>query len=150
MINDIKHLFVCLLTIYISSLEKFCSNLLSILKFGLFVFCSCRSSLYILAFFFISLFYLHYGLFGIPRWLSGKESACRCRGRGFNLWVGKIPWRRKWQPTPVFFDRKSCGQRTLVGYSPWDHRESDTTGCLSTVTEAHGLVTKLFTYWLIF
>ena len=41
----------------------------------------------------------------IPRWLSGKESACQC-GRHkrprFSPWIGKIPWRRAWQPTPVF------------------------------------------------
>ena len=37
-------------------------------------------------------------------------------------WVGKIPWRRKWQPTPVSLPGKSRGQRSLVGYSPWDHR----------------------------
>ena len=41
-------------------------------------------------------------------------------------WVGKIPWRRKWQPTPVFLPRKSQGQRSLVGYSPWGHKESGT------------------------
>ena len=40
---------------------------------------------------------------GLPWWLSGKESACQCRRRRFDPWVGKIPWRRKWQPTPVFF-----------------------------------------------
>ena len=40
------------------------------------------------------------------------------RRHGFNPWVGKIPWRRKWQPTPVFFSGKSHGQRRLVGYSP--------------------------------
>ena len=39
----------------------------------------------------------------------------------FNAWVGKIPWRRKWQPTPVFWLGKSYGQRSLVGYSPWGH-----------------------------
>ena len=37
------------------------------------------------------------------------------------------PWRRKWQPTPVFLPRKFHGQRSLVGYSPWGHKESDTT-----------------------
>ena len=42
--------------------------------------------------------------------------------------VGKIPWRRKWQPTPVFLPGESHGQRSLVGYSPWGHKESDTTG----------------------
>ena len=38
----------------------------------------------------------------LPRGLSGKESACQCRRCGFDSWVGKIPWRRKWQPAPVF------------------------------------------------
>ena len=46
---------------------------------------------------------------------------------GFDLWVGKIPWRRKWQPTPVFWPGKSHGQRSLKGYSPWGHKEPDTT-----------------------
>ena len=36
----------------------------------------------------------------------------------FDLWVGKIPWRRKWQPTPIFLPGESHGQRGLVGYSP--------------------------------
>ena len=47
--------------------------------------------------------------------------------RGFDPWVGKIPWRRKWQPSPVFLYGKSHGQRILAGYSPRDHKESDTT-----------------------
>ena len=46
---------------------------------------------------------------------------------GFYLWVGKIPWRRKWQPTPVLLPGKSHGWRSLVGYSPWGHKESDMT-----------------------
>ena len=50
--------------------------------------------------------------------VSGKESACRCRRRGLDPWAGKIPWRRKWQPTLVFLPGKSHGQRSLVGYSP--------------------------------
>ena len=41
--------------------------------------------------------------------------------------VGKIPWRRKWQPTPVFLPEKSQGQRRLAGYSPRSRKESDTT-----------------------
>ena len=45
----------------------------------------------------------------------------------FNPWVRKIPWRRKWQPTPVLFPGKFHGQRSLMGYSPWGHKESDTT-----------------------
>ena len=59
---------------------------------------------------------------------DGKASVClQCRRPGFNSWVGKIPWRRKWQPTPVFLPGKPHGQRSLVGYSPWGHKESDTT-----------------------
>ena len=51
----------------------------------------------------------------------------QCRRPGFDPWVGKIPWRRKWQPTPVFLPGKSHGQRSLVGYRPWGRKESDTT-----------------------
>jgi len=40
----------------------------------------------------------------------------------FNPWVGKIPWKRKWQPTPVILPGKSHGQRSLAGYSPWGPR----------------------------
>ena len=58
----------------------------------------------------------------LPRWLSGKESACQCRRCGFNPWVWKIPWSRKWQPTPVFLPGKFHGQRSLVDYSPWSCR----------------------------
>ena len=51
----------------------------------------------------------------LPWCLSGKESACQFRRCGFDPWVGKIPWRRKWQPTPVFLPGKSHGQRSLAG-----------------------------------
>ena len=54
--------------------------------------------------------------------LSGKESSCHSRKLGFDPWIRKIPWRRKWQPTAVFLLGKSCGQRSLVGYIPWSHR----------------------------
>ena len=53
-----------------------------------------------------------------PGGTSGKEPACQCRRHKrckFNPWVGKIPWRRAWQPTPVFLPGKSHGQRSLVG-----------------------------------
>ena len=42
--------------------------------------------------------------------------------RGFDPWVGKVPWRRVWQSTPIFLPGESHGQRSLVGYSPWGHR----------------------------
>ena len=61
---------------------------------------------------------------GLPRWLSGKKSACQCRSlrrRGFDPWVGKMPWGRKWQLTPVFLSGKPHGPRGLAGYSPWGH-----------------------------
>ena len=48
-------------------------------------------------------------------------------GPGFNPWVGKIPWRRKWQPTPVFLPGEFHGWWNLVGYSPWGRKELDTT-----------------------
>ena len=46
----------------------------------------------------------------------------RCKRGGFNPWVEKIPWRRKWQHTPVFLPEKYHGQRSLAGYSPWGHK----------------------------
>ena len=54
---------------------------------------------------------------------SGRESNCQCRSCGFNPWVGKIPWRRKWQPSPVFLPGESHEQRSLAGYSPWGHKQ---------------------------
>ena len=67
---------------------------------------------------------------GLPRWCSGKESACqyrRCQRHGFDPWVKMTHWSRKWQPTPVFLLGKFHGQGCLAGYSPWDHKESDIT-----------------------
>ena len=67
---------------------------------------------------------------GFPNRASGRESACegkrrqRCR---FHPWEGKIPWRRAWQPTPVFLPGEFHGQRSLAGYSPWGRKESDRT-----------------------
>ena len=65
----------------------------------------------------------------LPRCISGKESACQFRRLGFNLWVEKIPWSRKWQPTPV-----SC---------PWGNKESNTAErvcvCTHACTHTHTL-----------
>ena len=63
----------------------------------------------------------------LPWWLSGKESACSAGDQGSIPGLGKIPWRRKWQPTPVFLPGKFHEQRNLAGYSPWGHKESDMT-----------------------
>ena len=64
---------------------------------------------------------------GLPRWLSGKEATCQCRRCRFEPWVGKSPWRREWQSTPIFLPGKSHGQRSLAGYGSWDCKELDTT-----------------------
>ena len=66
----------------------------------------------------------------------------RCR---FNSWVRNILWRRKWQPTPVFLPGESHGQRSLVGYSPWGHKESDMTKWLSTAQNRRRKVNQKFT-----
>ena len=70
---------------------------------------------------------------GFPRWLRGKEPACQHRRLEFDPWVREMPWRRKWQPTPVFLPGKSHGQRSLVGHSPWGHKR---------VGQGHNLATK--------
>ena len=67
---------------------------------------------------------------------SGKEYAYQCwscKRRGFDPCVRKIPWRREWLPTLVFLPREFHGQRSLAGYSSWDHKESDTTDRLTTM-----------------
>ena len=69
---------------------------------------------------------------GFPGGSDCKASACgsiclQCRTPGFDPWFGKIPWRRKWQPTSVFLPGKFCRQRSLAGYSPWGHKEWGTT-----------------------
>ena len=71
---------------------------------------------------------------------DGKESTCqfrrfkRCQ---FYPWVWKFPWRRKWQSIPVFLPGESHGPRSLAGYSPWGHKESDTTKQLNMHTHTH-------------
>ena len=62
---------------------------------------------------------------GLPWWLRSYSVCLQCGRPGFDPWVGKIPWRRKWQPTPVFLPGESRGRRSLVG--PQGRKESDTT-----------------------
>ena len=71
------------------------------------------------------------GLLELCWWLTGEEPACQRRKDEFVYWVGKIPWRRAWQPTPVFLPGESHGQRSLAGYSPQGRRESDMRECLT-------------------
>ena len=57
---------------------------------------------------------------GQLRW---RRICLQCERPRFNPQVGKTPWRREWQPTPVFLPGKSHGQRSLAGYSPWSHKK---------------------------
>ena len=67
----------------------------------------------------------------VPHLFSGgsevKASVCNAGDLGSIPGLGRFPWRRKWQPTPVFLPGESHGWRSLVGYSPWGCKESDTT-----------------------
>ena len=85
-------------------------------------------------------FILTVGFSGVA---NSEEPVWQCRRHkrwGFDPWVGKVPWRRKWQPTPVLFPGESQGQRRLVAYSPWACEESDTTVC--THIHTHVLTAK--------
>ena len=84
--------------------------------------------------------YVSLFLLGFPGGDTGKEPTCQCRRHkrlGFDPWVGKSPWRRAWQLTPVFLPGESHGQRSLAGYSPWSLKESDTTEQLSMHTATY-------------
>ena len=67
---------------------------------------------------------------GFPGGASGKESACQCRRHKrceFNPCIEKIPWRKAWLPTSVFFPGEPHGKRSLAGYGPKGHKELGTT-----------------------
>ena len=63
--------------------------------------------------------------------INGKEPACQCRKFGYNSWAGKIFWRKKWLPIPVFLPEEFHGQRGLAGYSPRGRKKSDMTESLT-------------------
>ena len=64
-------------------------------------------------------------------WLRWWRICLQCGRPGFDPWVGKIPWRREWQTTPVFLPGESHEQRSLAGYSPRGRNASNTTGRLT-------------------
>ena len=66
-------------------------------------------------------------ILGPPWWLSQSRICLQCRRPGFDPLVRKVPSSRKWQPIPLFLPGQFHGQRSLAGYSPWGHKESDTT-----------------------
>src|SRR5574339_530637 len=86
-----------------------------------------------------SLIVLIYGV--LPWWLSWKRICLQCGRPGFEPWVGKIPWRRKKLPTPVFWPGDFQGL-----YSPWGHKESDTTKRLSVITDEATEVMTIIRY----
>ena len=65
---------------------------------------------------------------------SGSPTVLETQKTWILSWVRKIPWRRAWEPIPVFLTRESHGQQSLAGYSPWGHKESDMTEWLSSHT----------------
>ena len=88
---------------------------------------------------------------GPPWWLRWQRIHLQCRRHGFNPWVGKIPWRREWQPTLVFWPGEFHGQRSLAGYSPRGRKESDMTERLShTHTKWINFVFMIFIFLMLF
>ena len=91
----------------------------------------------------------------LPGGTSGKEPACqhrRHRRLEFDSCFGKIPWRRAWQPTPVFLSRESHGQRSLVDCSPWGRRvQHDCRDLAHTHTHCHewGMLATMVTLGLV-
>ena len=72
-----------------------------------------------------------------------NKNTCQCRRFGFDSWVRKIPWRRKWKPTPVFLPGKSEGQKSLVGYCPWGPKKVGHNLATQTTTKLNS-TTKIF------
>ena len=80
----------------------------------------------------------HYGASLVAQMVKNLP---QCRRPGFDHWVGKIPWRGEWPPTPVFLPGEYHGQRSLAGYSPWGRKELDMTERL-THTHTHTHTTR--------
>ena len=94
-----------------------------------------------------------YAQYRLPREHSGQKSSCpcrRCRRRGFDSWVGKIPWKRNWQPTPAFLLGEFQGMRSLVGCSPWDCKRVGHDGacvCVRAHTQTHTIHLSSSFFW---
>ena len=82
---------------------------------------------------------------GLPGGTVVKNPICQCRRSKrcrFDPWLGKIPWRKKWQPAPVFLPGKCHGPRSLGGYSPWGHKELDTNERLNSCSSSYASYTE--------
>ena len=71
---------------------------------------------------YVRVFSLFKAEIGLLWWLRQQRISLQCGRPGFDSLVGKISWRRAWQPTPVFLPGESHGQRSLMDYSPWGRR----------------------------
>ena len=101
-------------------------------------------------FFLLSGFHCVYGpqLLWFPGGSNYYKPTCQHRSRRrrrFDPWAGKTPWRRAWQPAPVFLPGESSGQRTMAGYHPWGHKESDRTEATERAVRTHTSVSRLHT-----
>ena len=85
-------------------------------------------------------------ILGFPRGSALKKFACQCRRSGFSHWAGKIPWRRKQQPIPVFLPGKSQGQRSLASYRPWGNKRVRRDLVTKTTLLVYSFVTRLYLY----
>ena len=85
---------------------------------------------------------------GFPWWFS--SISLQCRILGFDPWLRKIPWKRTWQPTPVFLPRKFHGQRSLAGFSPWIIKELDRTQRLKSNNNNNFILYVLTTFSFLF
>ena len=81
---------------------------------------------------------------GLTWWLNGKEATYKCKRHGFNSWVRKNPWRRKWQLSPVFLPGKFCEKGSLEGYCLWGCKELDITEHIHEIWETHEWRRKRF------
>ena len=77
-------------------------------------------------------------------WLRQWRICLQCRRPGFNAWVGKIPWRRAWKPTPIFLPGEFQGQRSLADWGPWGHKRSQSWTWLNTAFN----IDQEFCIWL--
>ena len=105
------------------------------------------TDIYLFPYLNIWMFAICQAMFGLPSWLKWLGTCLQCLRSRFNPWVEKIPWRREWQSTPAFLPGESHGQRSLVGYSPWSHKDSDTPEWL---THTHAQRPFLFPFLLYF
>ena len=79
----------------------------------------------------------HSSILGLPWWLSWLKICLQCGRPGFDPWVGKISWRRKWLSTLVLLPGGFQGQRSLTSYKPWDLKESDETEQLTLINRQY-------------